>query len=49
MDWGSLYALSIGGTSRTTDSIGAGSIDRELADWYTREIAFSMTFERHVT
>lgn len=24
-----------------------GSIDRELADWYTREIAFSMTFERH--
>jgi hypothetical protein len=30
MDWGSLYALSIGGTSRTADSIGAGFVDHEL-------------------
>lgn len=30
MDWGSLYALTIGGASRTADSIGAGSIDHEL-------------------
>lgn len=30
MDWGALFALTIGGVDRTADVVGAGYVDREL-------------------